>query len=89
MRAYYKNHNYMKTLKQAMIALSLILVCGTASAFIPVEGQPDMPVIVSSCIDAVVYGKTEGLEEIIDNRAVMILLKFISLNNALLAGLIF
>lgn len=60
----------MKTLKQTIIALSLILTYGTASAFETPAFQESMPVTVNSYIDAVAHGKTDYLDEIIDNRAI-------------------
>ncbi|HEY0772085.1 MAG TPA: nuclear transport factor 2 family protein [Sphingobacteriaceae bacterium] len=60
----------MKTLKQTIVVLTLILVYGTASAFETAASKESMPVAISSYIDAVAYGKTDNLEDIIDNRAV-------------------
>lgn len=59
----------MKALKQTTLALCLVLAYGVASAS-QTSARLSMPLAINAYIDAVSYGKTDNLEEIIDNRAV-------------------
>lgn len=59
----------MKTLKQTVLALCLVLAYGITSAS-QTTYRLSMPLAVNAYIDAVAYGKTDNLEEIIDNRAI-------------------
>ena len=60
----------MKTLKRTTVALCLVLAYGTSFAFQMTSVKHSMPVAVNAYIDAVAYGKTDHLDEIIDSRAV-------------------